>query len=78
MVELALTLGRIILKTQRVVNIYVLVFEDFPGDTFLDDGLTHEVAPLDGETSIEFGVKNKEHAQYVPNITGYFTLYRER
>lgn len=57
---------------------YVLVFEDFPGDTFLDDGLTHEVVPLDGETSIEFGVKNKEHAQYVPNITGYFTLYRER
>ena len=34
--------------------------------------------PLDGETSIEFGVKNKEHAQYVPNITGYFTIYRER
>lgn len=50
----------------------------FPGDTFLDDGLTHEVVPLDGETSIEFGVKNKEHAQYTPNITGYFTLYRER
>ena len=57
---------------------YVIVFEDFPGDTFLDDRLTHEVVPLDGETSIEFGVKSKEHAQYVLNITGYFTLYRKR
>lgn len=58
---------------------YVLVFEDFPGDTFLDDGLTHDVVPFDGEkTTLEFGVKNKEHTHYAANITGYFTLYRER
>lgn len=57
---------------------YALVFEDFPGSTFFDDDFTHEVVSLDGEISIEFGAKHTQHAHYAPNITGYFTLYRER
>ena len=78
MVELDLTLGRIILKIQGVVSMCLFLKTFLVIRFLMTDSLTHEVVPLDGETSIEFGVKNKEHAQYVPNITGYFTLYRER
>ena len=54
---------------------YVLVYEDNPGSTFLNDGLTHEVIKLGDKTSLKLAFDdNKE----IFNITGYFTLYREK
>jgi hypothetical protein len=54
---------------------FALLFEDFPGNTFLDDGLTHEIVKIDGQNSISIAFKDDK---YMPNITGYFTLYREK
>ncbi len=54
---------------------YVLIYEDFPGDTFLNDGLTHEVVKLGNEKSLHVSV---EPGKQVENLIGYFTLYREK
>lgn len=55
---------------------YVLLYEDFPGSTYLTDGLTHEVVRVNGQTSLEllFSDGNKK----IDNLVGYFTLYREK
>ena len=55
---------------------YVLVYEDFPGNTDFDDGLSHEVVKRGDETSIE--LRFSDDTKQVPNLTGWFTLYRER
>lgn len=54
---------------------YVLLYEDFPGGVYLDDGLTHEVVKVDGDTSIELKYKGERG---VPNLAGWFTLYKEK
>lgn len=54
---------------------YVLLFEDSPGSSFLDDGLSHEVIKLGDESSIGISFSD---GKYIPNVTGYFTLYREK
>ena len=59
----------------KVGKNYVLLFEDFPGNSFLDDGLSHEIIKIDGQNSISIAFKD---GKYIPNITGYFTLYSEK
>lgn len=54
---------------------YVLVFEDFPGNVFLDDKLTHEIVKIGDECSVKLDVSG---SKYIPNVTGYFTLFREK
>ncbi len=54
---------------------YVLLYEDFPGSTFLDDGLTHEVVRRGNETSLQLSL---DDGIKIENIIGYFTLYREK
>ena len=55
---------------------YVLVYEDFPGNTDLDDGLSHEIVKCGDETSIE--LRFSDDARQIPNVTGWFTLFREK
>ena len=54
---------------------YVLVFEDFPGSVFLDDKLTHEIVKIGDERSVKLDVCS---SKYIPNVTGYFSLFREK
>jgi hypothetical protein len=53
---------------------YVLLYENYPGGTFLDDGLSHKVVELDGKTSLELKFSDDKK---IENITGWYTLYRE-
>lgn len=55
---------------------YVLVFEDFPGSTAFDDGLSHDIVLVNNEKTIRFG--GDPPFKYIENITGYFTLYKEK
>ena len=55
---------------------YVLVFEDFPGNVAFDDGLSHDIVLVNNEKTIRFG--SDPPFKYVENITGYFTLYKEK
>ncbi len=41
-----------------------------------DDGLSREVVKCGDETSIE--LRFSDDARQVPNVTGWFTLYREK
>lgn len=55
---------------------YILLNEDYPDGQYLSDDLTHDIVPLpDSDTSslhVSFG------GNWIPNISGYFTLYKER
>ena len=53
---------------------YVLVYEDFPGNVSLDDGLSHDVVKIGDATSIQVQALP---GRQIDNIFGYFTLYRE-
>jgi hypothetical protein len=55
---------------------YVLLYEDFPINTYLDDGLTHELLKCGDETSIQ--LKFKDNYKQLENITGWYTLFREK
>jgi len=54
---------------------YVLVFEDFPSSVSIDDGLSHEKVKIGNESSIKLAVSG---SRYIPNVTGYFSLFREK
>ncbi len=54
---------------------YVLLYEDYPGDEYLSDSLTHEIVKCGDETSIQASLSTQKR---VDNIIGYFTLYKER
>ena len=54
---------------------YVLLFEDFPGSTYLNDGLTHEVVKYGKDDTIQINLTMPH--KYVPNVTGSFTLFKE-
>lgn len=55
---------------------YVLVNEDFPDGAYLGDDLTHDLVPVpgseDGSLRVTFG------DSWIPNVSGFFTLYKER
>ena len=55
---------------------YVLLAEDYPDGSYLGDDLSHDVVPVpDSEsTAIQVTVNNN----WIPNVSGYFTLFRER
>jgi hypothetical protein len=57
-------------------NEYVLLNEDYPGGIYLNDDLTHDVIPFseanDPVLQVSFG------GEWIPNISGYFTLFKER
>ena len=54
---------------------YVVVYEDFPGATYLDDQLSHDVVLCKGEPSVRVATVPDSS---VDNVVGCFTLYRER
>lgn len=54
---------------------YVLLYEDFPGNTYLDDGLTHEIIKCGEETNLNLTLSNDKK---IDNIAGFFTLFREK
>lgn len=62
-------------KTENKTE-YVLVFEDFPGNVAFDDELSHDTVLVDDEETIRFG--GDPPFKYIENITGYFTLYKEK
>lgn len=54
---------------------YILLSNDYAEGSHLDDGMSHEIVKCDNKTSIELNFNdNKE----VENITGRYTLYREK
>jgi len=55
---------------------YVLLYEDYPDGSYLKDGLSHEVVKLGDEWSIE--LKFSDDGKQLPNILGWYTLFREK
>ncbi len=54
---------------------YVLIYEDFPGNDYLNDDLTHDIVPCGDETSVRVATTPESS---IDNLTGYFTLYAEK
>lgn len=54
---------------------YILLYEDYPGSSPFDDGLSHELVKIGDETNL--GLYFSDNKQ-LDNIAGYFTLYREK
>jgi hypothetical protein len=54
---------------------YVLLYEDFPGNTYLNDGLTHDIVKCGDETNIKVSIST---GAVIDNVTGYFGLYQEK
>lgn len=55
---------------------FVLLYEDFPGNVDFDDGLSHEVVKCGDKTSLE--LRFSDDGKQIPNVVGWFTLYREK
>lgn len=55
---------------------YILVNEDFPGNEYPPDDLTHEmvVAPNTDDGIIKIATEDA----WKPNVSGYFSLYKEK
>lgn len=55
---------------------YILVNEDFPGSEYPADDLTHQmiVAPNSEDGIIKVTIGD----DWIPNISGYFSLYKEK
>ena len=54
---------------------FVLLYEDFPGSEYLDDGMTHDIIPCGSDTSVRVATTPEST---VDNLVGYFTLYAEK
>lgn len=76
-------LGQIMAKSVRILGLtfkdknemqYVLLYEDFPGGEYFDDGLSHEAIKAGDDRSISLKFDNDSE---IPNVIGWFTLYRE-
>lgn len=54
---------------------YILVNEDFPGSEYPPDDLTHEMvlAPNTNDGIVEIATER----EWRPNVSGFFSLYRE-
>jgi hypothetical protein len=57
-------------------NEYVLLNEDYPGGEYLSDDLTYDVIPFSGADKAV--LKVSIGGEWIPNISGYFTLFKER
>lgn len=54
---------------------YALLYEDFPGDTYLKNGAPYEIIKCGDKTIIQLcSSDNKE----IDNVLGWFALYREK
>lgn len=54
---------------------FVVLYEDFPGDEYLSDGLTHDIVLCHGEVCVQVATTPNTT---IDNVVGYFTLYKER
>ena len=54
---------------------YVLLNEDYPGSIYLNDDLTHRVVAVPGSESTALQITFSDN--WIPNVSGYFTLYKE-
>lgn len=54
---------------------YILLYEDFPGNSPFDDNLSHEVVRFKDQSSLQLSIND---TQQIENVTGYFTLYQEK
>jgi hypothetical protein len=54
---------------------YILLSNDYAESSYLDDGLSHEIVSCNTKNSIELHFSDGSE---VNNITGRFTLYREK
>lgn len=55
---------------------YVLLNEDHPSGTYLNDDLSHDIVPVSASDTSSIQVAIGEN--WIPNISGYFTLLKER
>lgn len=55
---------------------YVLQFQDYPDTSLFDDELSHELVKSADREYLLFSLEPP--FKYVENITGYFSLYKER
>jgi hypothetical protein len=53
---------------------YVLLYEDFPGNDYLNDELTHEIVVCGDSKTLHVALSTDG---LVDNVVGYFTLYQE-
>lgn len=54
---------------------FVLLNEDFPNGDYLNDDLSHDVVQVaDGADTLQVTIGDA----WIPNISGYFTLYKEK
>lgn len=56
---------------------YVLLNEDYPDGAYLNDDLTHDIVPVPRDSD-QSALKVTIGDDWIPNISGYFTLYKER
>ena len=54
---------------------YALLNEDFPGNEYFNDDLSHVIVELDGKSSMRLSFDDDFE---IPNVNGWFTLYKER
>lgn len=54
---------------------YILLSNDYAKGSYLDDGLSHEIVKCGTKNSIELNFSDNK---VVDNITGRYTLYREK
>ena len=59
---------------KMVGNMFYL-YEDFPGNTYLDDGLTHEIIQCGDKQNLNLTLGNDKK---IDNVVGYFTLFKEK
>ncbi len=55
---------------------YVLLNEDYPDGSYLNDDPTHDVVPVPHNESTALQVTFGNN--WIPNVSGYFTLFKER
>ena len=53
---------------------FILTYEDFPGNEYFSDDLTHDIVLCKGEPYLQVSTSTEN---VVDNIFGYFTLYVE-
>ena len=54
---------------------FVLLYEDFPGNEYLGDDLSHELVKCGNKSSLQI---SESSGKEIDNIFGYFTLYKEK
>ena len=53
---------------------YILLYEDFPGNEYINDDLSHSVITVSGKPTLQITLSTDKK---IDNVVGYFTLYKE-